>query len=174
MFCLAICSRSIWGVDDISVINSVTLFCDSSWEKAVNSAELTSQPVGCPVLCHCEEEVIATALLIVNMTTCVACITHFDQWATFNDVTYQNILRNSTCCGGRDTIRSVSLCVEWYVTCLMVVTRLRLVTPRVYQPPVVYLSHTLGTFFLADVKTTSNGLSPFKKIQSKWSIDTLT
>ena len=33
------------------------------------------------------------SLLIVNMTTC---ITPFDQWDTFNDVTHQNIPRNRT------------------------------------------------------------------------------
>ena len=33
------------------------------------------------------------SLLIVNMTTC---ITPFDQWVTFNDVTHQNIRRNRT------------------------------------------------------------------------------
>ena len=33
------------------------------------------------------------SLLIVNMTTC---ITPFDQWDIFNDVTHQNIPRNRT------------------------------------------------------------------------------
>ena len=36
-----------------------------------------------------------TSLLIVILTTRVACITRFDQWDIFNDVTFQNIPRNS-------------------------------------------------------------------------------
>ena len=36
-----------------------------------------------------------TSLLIVVLTTRVACITRFDQWDIFNDVTFQNIPRIS-------------------------------------------------------------------------------
>ena len=59
----------------------------------MKSPELTNQSVGRPVLVHLEKEVSATSLLIVNMPTC---ITPFDQWDTFNDVTHQNIPRNRT------------------------------------------------------------------------------
>ena len=59
----------------------------------MKSPELANQSVGRPVLVHWEKEVSATSLLIVNMTTC---ITPFDQWDTFNDVTHQIIPRNRT------------------------------------------------------------------------------
>ena len=52
----------------------------------MKSPELTNQSVGSPVLVHCEKEVSATCM----------CITPFDQWDTFNDVTHQNIPRNRT------------------------------------------------------------------------------
>ena len=59
----------------------------------MKSPELANQSVGRPVLVHLEKDVSATPVLIVNRTTC---ITPFDQWDTFNDVTHQNIPRNRT------------------------------------------------------------------------------
>ena len=50
------------------------------------------------------------SLLIVNMTTC---ITPFDQWDTFNDVTHQNIPRNRT--GMVAEILCVAGCMGWRV-----------------------------------------------------------
>ena len=56
----------------------------------VKSPELTNQSVGRPVPGTERKR----SLLIVNMTTCVASITPFDQWDTFNDLNHQNIPQN--------------------------------------------------------------------------------
>ena len=74
-------------------------------KNAVNSAELTNEPVSHPALCQQSDGTTRKrTLLIVNMTMCVACITLFDLWAAIDDVTFQNIPQNSTGCGGRDII----------------------------------------------------------------------
>ena len=85
--------------------------------KCAESPELTNQPIGRPALLHWEEEVNAMSLLIVNITTRVVCVTLFDQWATFNEVTYQNIPQNGT--GVVAEIQCVAyLCVESGVLCV--------------------------------------------------------
>ena len=50
------------------------------------------------------------------LTMWVACITNFDQWETFNDVTHQNIPRNRTGVVAEILCVAGSVCGEWYFT----------------------------------------------------------
>ena len=54
-----------------------------------------------------------TLMLIVILPTCVACITRFDQWDTFNDVTHQYIPRNRTGVVAEILWVAVSMCGAW-------------------------------------------------------------
>ena len=68
----------------------------------MKSPELTNQLVGSPALViQTNSSARQRSLLIVKMTMCVACITLFNSWASFNDLTYQSVPGNSTGCGGR-------------------------------------------------------------------------
>ena len=81
-----------------------------------------------------------TSLLIVILTTRVACITRFDQWDIFNDFTFQNIPRNSS-----DVVAEI-LCVAGSLGRRMVVVMSAL-DVVVHSVPLV---HHVPTFLISE------------------------
>ena len=77
----------------------------------MKSPGLTNQSVSRPELLHREKEVSATSLLIVNMTVCVACITFLTN-GLHSMMSLIKKFHEIVPCGGRDIMRSVSLCGE--------------------------------------------------------------